>query len=113
MFIQRVICDSFWGRMAAVWATTHKVWVENGLKIPENTRRDDDSDPKDFFCTLKSGPCSMQAVVCDGLLGHMAAFLATTHKVCVEDGLRIPEDSRRDDDSYPKTIHLFILKSAP
>ena len=55
----------------------------------------------------------MQAVVCNGFLCHMAAFLATTHKVCVEDGLRIPEDSRRDDECYPKTIHLFILKFAP
>ena len=62
---------------------------------------------------LKFGPCSMQAVVCNGFLCHMAAFLATTHKVCVEDGLRIPEDSRRDDECYPKTIHLFILKFAP
>ena len=78
--------------MAAVWATTHKVCVEDGLRIPENSRRDDDSDPKEFcFCILKSGPCSMQAVVCDGFLGHMAAFLATTHKVCVEDELRIPK----------------------
>ena len=42
------------------------------------TPGDDDSDPKEiFFCILKSGPCSMQAVVCDGFLGHMAAFLAT------------------------------------
>ena len=62
---------------------------------------------------LKSGPCSMQAVVCNCFLCHMAAFLAITHKVCVEDGLRIPEDSRRDDECYPKTIHLFILKFAP
>ena len=52
----------------------------------------------------------MQTVVCDSFLGHIAAFLATTHNVCVEDGLRIPEDSRRDDESDPKTIHLFILE---
>ena len=49
MFIQRVVCDSFWGRMAAVWATTYKVCVEDGLRIPENSRRDDDSDPKEIF----------------------------------------------------------------
>ena len=88
--------------------------VEDGLRIPEDSRKNDDSDPNKFgFCILKSGLCSMQAVVCDVFLGHMVAFLATTHKVCVEDGLRIPENSRRHDDCYPVTIHLFILKSAP
>ena len=39
----------FWGHMAAVWATTHKVCVENGLRILEHSRRDDDRDPKDSF----------------------------------------------------------------
>ena len=85
--------------------------VENGLRILEHSRRDDDRDQKVFF--LKFGSCSMQAVVYNCFLCHMAAFLAIAHKVCVEDGLWIPEESRRDDECYPKTIHLFILKFAP
>ena len=56
MFVQRVIYDSIWGHLAAFLATTHKVCVcvENGLRIPEKSRRDDDSDPKEILFVLRN-----------------------------------------------------------